>query len=420
MPVAKEEKQDKKNDDDRKSARKRVQERDERTMTREVIYLDNHATTPLDPRVFEAMKPYLTEHYGNASSSTHPFGWKAAHAVDHARKEVARLIGALPKEIFFTSGATESNNLALLGFPFSHSNPHMITTAVEHKSVLKTAQALSKRGVEVTFLPVDPDGCVDVEKVANALRPGTELISIIFANNEIGSINPIKEIGALAKMKKIAFHTDAAQASGKIPIDVNEMSIDLLSISAHKIYGPKGCGALYVRQKDPRIRLNPIMFGGSQEQDLRPGTLNVPGIVGLGEACSLAETEMSKECERLTLYRDQILNGLSREIPGLKINGSLIHRLSNNVNISIPEISPDLLFEGLRDVAYSSGAACLSSSGETSHVLRAIGLSERLARTTLRLGLGRFTTEAEVQRTLELIVKTAKSVRHESAHFAPL
>jgi cysteine desulfurase len=373
------------------------------------VYMDNHATTPLDPRVREAMAPYLNEAFGNPSSRTHAFGWQAEMAVEKARGQVAALLGARPDQIVFTSGATESNNLAILGLlplPNGSGRGHMICGATEHKAVLEVSDEAARRGAGVTVLPVDNHGRMTVEAVAKALRPDTRLVSVMTANNEIGTVNPIAEIGRLSSERGIWLHTDAAQAVGRVPIKVDEWGIDLLSLSGHKIYGPKGVGALFIRRD--RVPLRPIAFGGQQEWGLRPGTLNVPGIVGLGAACEIAGLEMESENRRLKEWRDRLVQTVLKEVPGSRLNGHPDARLAGNISLSFGGLKSDLFSMGLGGLACSSGSACSSASGHPSHVLKAIGVGPELARATLRLGLGRFTTAAEVDKCLEIILAMAK------------
>lgn len=374
------------------------------------IYLDNHATTPIDPRVRTAMIPYLDEAFGNPSSRTHAFGWQAEMAVDRARAQVAALIGARPEQIVFTSGATESNNLAILGTLGAVVGPaHMITSAVEHKAVLEVAEEAEMRGVAVTVLPVNKYGQVTLESVTAAIRPETKLISIMAANNEIGSLNPIAEIGQLARSKKIRFHTDAAQAAGRMPLAVDPMGIDLMSLSGHKIYGPKGVGALFVRREE--IPMKPLFFGGAQEWGLRPGTLNVPGIVGLGAACEIARLEGEAECLKLKVLRDRLVKSILAEVKDCHLNGHPDVRLAGNVSLSFSELKSDLFSLGFSGLACSSGSACTSGSGHPSHVLKALGLSLEASRATLRLGLGRFTTAADIDSALTTILASLKKNR---------
>jgi cysteine desulfurase len=377
------------------------------------IYLDNNATTRVDPRVVEAMLPYLSEHYGNAASRHHAFGRKAEEATDQARSQVAELIGASPREIVFTSGATESDNLALKGV--LHANrtrgDHLITALTEHHAVLDTARRLERDGFRVTFLPVDGDGLVTPEQVEEAITDRTVLVSLMAANNEIGTLHPIEQIGAVCKRRGVLFHTDAVQAVGKVPVDVERMGIDLLSLSAHKMYGPKGVGALYVRKQSPRVRLEPQIDGGGHERGLRSGTLNVPGIVGLGVACTLAGREMADESERLTALRERLLEGIMSKLEGVKLNGHRERRLPGNLNLSFAWVKGEALLMGLRGVAVSSGSACTSANPEPSYVLRALGLSEELAYGSLRFGLGRFTTAGEVAYVIEEVVRVVTHLR---------
>ncbi|HEV8200142.1 MAG TPA: cysteine desulfurase family protein [Candidatus Polarisedimenticolia bacterium] len=377
------------------------------------IYLDGHATTRPDPRVVAAMRPYFEDDFGNASSKTHPYGWRAEEAVTRARSQVAKLIHADPKEILFTSGATESNNLAILGALRGHSErgDHLITAATEHPSVLDVARAAAEQGAEVTILPVDGRGRVDPDRVRAAITARTVLVSIMAANNEVGTLGPIAAIGALCKERGVLFHTDAAQAIGKIPIDVLESGVDLLSISAHKIHGPKGVGALYVRRKNPRVLLRPMLFGGGQEKGLRPGTLNVPGIVGLGMALEIARNEMAGDSKRLAGLRDRLQKGFLDRITDLVINGDQEQRLPNNLNVSFSYVEGEALLLALDGVAVSSGSACTSEKREPSHVLKAMGVSDTMAQTSLRFGLGRFNTEAEVDAVVERVAQAVVRLR---------
>ena len=377
------------------------------------IYMDNHATTPVDPRVLEAMMPYFTDKFGNAASRNHSFGWSAEEAVENARQQVATLIGATAKEIIFTSGATESDNLMIKGVAemYRENGNHIITQAIEHKAVLDTCKNLEKHGFEVTYLPVQRDGRVDPEHVRKAIRPTTILISIMYANNEIGVINPIAEIGKLAKEHGIVFAVDGVQAVGKIPVDVQKDNIDLLAISAHKIYGPKGVGALYVRRRNPRVQLSAIIDGGGHERGMRSGTLNVPGIVGLGKACELCHQEMATEGERLRGLRDRLRAGLEAKLDEVFINGSIEHRLPNNLNMSFAYVEGESLLMGINDVAVSSGSACTSATLEPSYVLKALGVGEDLAHTSIRFGLGRFTTQEEVDYVIDKMVQVVTKLR---------
>ena len=377
------------------------------------VYMDNHATTAVDPRVLDAMLPYFTEKYGNAASRNHEFGWKAEEAVEAARGQIARLIHASPREIVFTSGATESNNLAIKGVAEAHRGKgnHIITQATEHKAVLDTCKRLEKYDYEITYLPVDREGLVDLENLRRAITAKTILISIMHANNEIGVLQPIGEIGKIAKEKKVLFHVDAAQSVGKVLVDVEKFGIDLLSISAHKLYGPKGVGVLYVRRKDPRVELTAMIDGGGHERGLRSGTLNVPGIVGLGKACEIAQKEMAEEAERLRRLRDKLKDAILSRLDDTTLNGSLVHRLPNNLNLSFAGVEGDALLMGINDVAVSSGSACTTATLEPSHVLRALGVPEDLAHSSIRFGLGRFNTEEEVDYVANRVVETVKRLR---------
>jgi cysteine desulfurase len=377
------------------------------------VYMDNHATTRVDPRVLEAMLPYFTEKYGNAASRNHEFGWKAEEAVENARGQIARLINASPKEIIFTSGATESDNLALKGISEFHraKGNHIITQATEHKAVLDVCKRLAESGCEITYLPVAKDGRISLEDLRRAITPKTILISIMYANNEIGVLQPIAEIGKIAKHAGVLFHTDAVQAIGKIPVDVERDAIDLLSLSAHKLHGPKGVGVLYVRRKNPRVQLAPMIDGGGHERGLRSGTLNVPGIVGLGKACEICSKEMPQESARLAALRDKLKDAILGRLDDATINGSIEHRLPNNLNLSFAGVEGDALLMGINDVAVSSGSACTSATLEPSHVLRALGVPEELAHSSIRFGLGRFNTGEEVDYVAGRVVETVKRLR---------
>ena len=377
------------------------------------IYMDNHATTPVDPRVVEAMLPYFNDKFGNAASRNHSFGWTAEEAVENARGQIARLINAAPKEIIFTSGATESNNLAIKGVAemYREKGNHIITQVIEHKAVLDTCKRLEKYGFEVTYLPVEKDGRINLDDLRRAITPKTILISIMYANNEIGVIQPIAEIGKIAKEKGVLFHADGVQATGKVPVDVQKDNIDLLSISAHKFYGPKGCGALYVRRKNPRVQLSAIIDGGGHERGMRSGTLNVPGIVGFGKACELCQNEMAGESERLRRLRDRLKEGLFSQLEEVYVNGSLTHRLPHNLNVSFAFVEGESLLMGINDIAVSSGSACTSATLEPSYVLKALGVGEDLAHTSIRFGLGRFNTEEEVDYVTSRVVETVNRLR---------
>ena len=377
------------------------------------IYMDHHATTPVDPRVVETMLPYFDEKFGNAASRNHAFGWAAEEAVENARGQIARLINATPKEIIFTSGATESNNLAIKGvaWMYREKGNHIITQVTEHKAVLDTCKHLEKEGCEVTYLPVEKDGRISLDDLRRAITPKTILISIMYANNEIGVIQPVEEIGKLAKEKGVFFHSDGVQAIGKIPVDVQRDNIDLLSLTAHKLYGPKGVGALYVRRRNPRVQLAALIDGGGHERGMRSGTLNVPGIVGFGKACELAQQEMPQESARLRGLRDRLKDNLFRELDELYINGSMVHRLPHNLNCSFAFVEGESLLMGINDVAVSSGSACTSATLEPSYVLKALGVGEDLAHTSIRFGLGRFNTAEEVDYVTNRVVETVRRLR---------
>ena len=382
-------------------------------MERDPIYMDNQATTPVDPRVIEAMVPFLGEIYGNAASRNHAFGWAAEEAVDRGRSQIAGLVGARPKEIIFTSGATESDNLAIKGVAefYADKGNHIITAVTEHKAVLDTCQALERANIaEVTYLPVDQYGRVDVDDVKNAIRDETILISLMYANNEIGTLHPIREIGKLAKERGILFHCDATQGVGKVPVNVDEDGIDLMSMSAHKIYGPKGCGALYVRSRRPRVRLRAQVHGGGHERGMRSGTLNVAGIVGFGKACELCGQELEAEAGRLMSLRQRLYNGLTENLEEVYLNGHPTERIPGNLNLSFSYVEGESFLMGLnREIALSSGSACTSATLEPSYVLKALGVGEELAHTSIRFGLGRFNTEEDVdyvvRRVSEVVVR---------------
>jgi cysteine desulfurase len=376
------------------------------------VYMDYHATTPLDPRVLEAMLPYFREEFGNAASKSHVFGWRAEEAVEAARAEVGKLIGATGREIVFTSGATESDNLALKGAAhfYREKGRHLVTVKTEHKAVLDPMQRLVREGFEVTLLGVGTDGRVDPDAVAQAIRPDTILVSVMAANNETGVVQPIEEIGRVTRERGVVFHCDAVQAVGKIPFDVERMNVDLASISAHKMYGPKGMGALYVRRK-PRVRLVAEMDGGGHERGYRSGTLNVPGIVGLGAACRIAAAEREEEAVRVLALRERLRRGLEARLEPVSVNGSLAHRLPGNLNVSFAWVEGEALMMAVKDVAVSSGSACTSASLEPSYVLRAMGVSDELAHSSIRFGLGRFTTGEEVDYAIELFAAKVKKLR---------
>jgi cysteine desulfurase len=421
------------------------------------IYMDYNATTPVDPRVAEAMTPYLTEKFGNSASRSHQFGWVAEEAVDYSREQVAKLIGATSQEIIWTSGATESDNLALKGVAhmygmtdaekflidtiaknpehahlipakfgaldleairaqgafeyFKSKGDHLITLQTEHKAILDSAKRLEKEGFRVTYLKVQKNGLVDLQELEAAMTEKTILVSIMYANNEIGVLQPVAEIGALCRSKKVLFHTDAVQAAGKVPIDVNAMNIDLLSLSAHKMYGPKGVGALYVRRKNPRVRLEAVIDGGGHERGMRSGTLNVSGIVGFGKAAEICIKEMGEEAKRLDRLRGKLLAGLKKELDELYINGDEQKRLPGNLNISFAYVEGEAMIMAIKDIAVSSGSACTSASLEPSYVLRALGVGDDLAHSSIRFGIGRFTTEEEVDYTIRLVVNRVKKLR---------
>jgi cysteine desulfurase len=379
------------------------------------IYLDYQATTPMDPRVLEAMMPYFTTKFGNAHSRSHSYGWEAEEGVEKARLQIAKLIGADEKEVIYTSGATESNNLAIRGVAefYKDRRNHIVTTVTEHKCVLDTCRHLEQQGFEVTYLPVQKNGLIDLEALRAAVTDKTVLVSVMAVNNEIGVIQPLADIGRICREKGAFFHTDAAQAVGKIPLDVEALNVDLLSISGHKIYGPKGIGALYVRRK-PRVRLVPLIVGGGQERGFRSGTLPTPLCVGLGEACEIAGREMDAEARRLTKLRDRMLKGLQSRLSDLVINGDLEHRIPGNLNISFAYVEGESLMMGIKNLSVSSGSACTSASLEPSYVLRALGVEEEMAHTSLRIGLGRFTTELEVDTAVAELAEQVTKLREMS------
>ena len=383
------------------------------------IYMDNNSTTRTDPRVVEAMLPYFTEKFGNAASRSHPFGWEAEAGVDEARDQIARLIGATGKEIIFTSGATEATNLAIKGVAamYKKKGDHIITQVTEHKATLDVCKRLERTGCKVTYLPVDKFGQVHPDQVRDAITDQTILVSIMAANNEIGTIMPIAAIGAVCKEKGVFFHTDAVQTVGKVPMNVQEMGIDLLSLSGHKIYGPKGIGALYVRKKDPRVRLEPQIDGGGHERGMRSGTLPVPLIVGLGAACDIAHREMATESEQTFRLRERLRTGIMDRLPESYLNGHPTERLPGNANISFAYVEGEGLMMGIKDVAVSSGSACTSASLEPSYVLRALGVGDELAHSSIRFGVGRFTTEEEVDFVADLVVREVSRLREMSPLF---
>ncbi len=379
------------------------------------IYLDYHATTPVDPRVFEAMRPYFTEYFGNAASRSHAFGWRAEAAVTVAREAIARLVGANPREIVFTSGATEADNLAVLGAARARQTPgaHVVTSAIEHRAVLDPCRRLEAEGFSVTYLPPDAHGLTSAAAVAGALTPETVLVSVMAANNEIGTLNPVGEIARVCKERGIVFHTDAVQALGKVPLDVHGLGLDLVSLSAHKLCGPKGVGALFVRAVNPRVRLSPLLFGGGHERGLRPGTLDVPGIVGFGAAADLACEEGEAESRRVAGLRDRLWERLVTRIEGLARNGHPSLCLPGNLNVTIAGAPADAVMANARDLAVSSGSACTSAETEPSHVLLALGRTRQEAESSIRFGLGRFTTGEEVDRAADDIVRAVGKVRAE-------
>ena len=377
------------------------------------IYMDNHATSPMDPRVLEAMLPYFSQKFGNAASRNHSFGWEAEQAVENAREQIAKLIGASAREIIFTSGATESNNLAIKGIAemYKERGNHIITQVTEHKAVLDTCKRLEKYGYRVTYLPVKADGLIDLEDLKRAIDDKTILVTIMAANNEIGVVQPTAEIGKICHEKGIIFHSDAVQAVGKIPVDVQAMNIDVLSLTAHKIYGPKGVGALYVRRRNPRVQISAQIDGGGHERGMRSGTLNVPGIVGLGKACEIAGEEMASEAARLAAMRDHLRQRLESVIDYVEVNGSWEHRLPGNLNMSFIYVEGESLLMGINDVAVSSGSACTSATLEPSYVLKALGLGDDVAHSSIRFGLGRFNTMAEVDYVADKVTSVVLRLR---------
>jgi cysteine desulfurase len=377
------------------------------------IYMDNHATTRCDPRVVEAMLPFFTETYGNAASRNHEFGWVAEQAVEEARVRIAKLIGATSKEIIFTSGATESDNLTIKGVAemYREKGNHIITQQTEHKAVLDSCKRLEKHGFRVTYLPVQKDGRISLDELRAAMDDQTILVTIMAANNEIGVLQPIREIGALCHERGVLFHTDGAQSLGKVPFNVSDDNVDLASISAHKLYGPKGVGALYVRRKNPRVQLVAQIDGGGHERGMRSGTLNVPGIVGLGKACEIARMEMAEEAVRLAVLRDRLKDAIMSQLDECYINGSMEHRLPGNINISFAYVEGESLLMGINDVAVSSGSACTSATIEPSYVLKALGAGDDLAHSSIRFGIGRFNTEAEVDYVAKRVVETVRRLR---------
>jgi cysteine desulfurase len=377
------------------------------------VYLDNNATTPVDPLVLEAMLPYFCEKFGNAASRSHSFGWEAEEAVKKGRQQVAELIGAEADDIIFTSGATEGNNIAIKGVAamYAEKGRHIITQPTEHKAVIDPCKYLEQHGFRVTFLPVDRFGRIDVQQLADAIKDDTILVSIMQGNNEVGTLQPIGEIGKLCKERGVLFHTDCCQTFGKVPINVQEMGIDLLTCSAHKIHGPKGIGALYVRRKRPRVRCEPILHGGGHERGMRSGTLNVPGIVGLGKAAELCRLHMDREPARLAALRDRLWKGLSTQLDHLTLNGHPTERTPSNLNVSFAYVEGESLMMGIPDIAVSSGSACTSASLEPSYVLKALGVGDDLAHSSIRFSVGRFTTEAEIDYTIEHVVAAVRKLR---------
>jgi cysteine desulfurase len=377
------------------------------------IYMDNHATTPVDPRVLEEMLPYFMEKFGNSASRNHSFGWAGEEGVETARERIAKLIGATTKEIIFTSGATESDNLAIKGVAemYREKGNHIITAVTEHKAVLDTCKRLEKHGYRVTYLPVQKDGLIDLDDLKRSMDDKTILVTIMYANNEIGVIQPVTEIGKLCHERGVIFHTDATQAVGKVPVDVNKQNIDLASISGHKMYGPKGVGALYVRRKNPRVQVSAIIDGGGHERGMRSGTLNVPGIVGLGKACAIAQEDMAKESCRMAGLRNRLRDRIMGKLDEVYINGSMEHRLPGSLNISFAYVEGESLLMGINDIAVSSGSACTSATLEPSYVLKALGAGDDLAHSSIRFGLGRFNTEAEVDYVADRVIETVERLR---------
>ncbi len=377
------------------------------------IYLDNHATTRMDPRVLDAMLPYFTEYFGNAASRNHEFGWVAEQAVDKARKQIADLIGTTPREIIFTSGATESDNLAIKGVAemYAEKGNHIITAATEHKAVLDTCKKLEKNGYRVTYLPLKGDGLIDLDMLRESITDKTILVTIMYANNEIGVIQPVAEIGKICRERGVLFHTDGVQAIGKVPVNVNTDNIDIMSITGHKLYGPKGVGALYVRRKNPRVQITAQMDGGGHERGMRSGTLNVPGIVGLGEACAIAQREMPEEMTRMRYLRDKLRAKLEAGLDEVYINGSMEHRLPQNLNMSFAYVEGESLLMGINDIAVSSGSACTSATLEPSYVLKALGLGDDIAHSSIRFGIGRFNTEEEIDYVADKLIDVVKKLR---------
>ncbi|HZF47137.1 MAG TPA: IscS subfamily cysteine desulfurase [Polyangiaceae bacterium] len=378
------------------------------------IYMDYHATTPVDPRVMEAMLPFFNEKFGNAASRSHSFGWTAEEAIGHSRERVAALIGAQnPKEIVFTSGATESDNLALKGVAefYKEKGNHIITTVIEHKAILDTCKRLEKQGYEVTYIPVDAQGLVDPDHIRRAITDKTILVSVMLANNEVGTVQPIAEIGKITRSKGVLFHSDAVQGIGKVPFNVEEMNVDLASITAHKMYGPKGVGALYIRRSKPRVRITAQMDGGGHEFGMRSGTLNVPGIVGLGKAAEIMKNEGVEEAKRIFGLRERLRERLWKELDAIQLNGSLENRLPGNLNVSFNFVEGEAMMMAIKDVAVSSGSACTSASLEPSYVLHAMGIGDDLAHSSIRFGIGRFNTEEEIDFVADLVIGKVNKLR---------
>ena len=380
------------------------------------IYMDNHATTPMDPRVLEAMLPYFGTIFGNAASRNHQFGWEAEQAVDKAREQISKLIGCTPKEIIFTSGATESNNLAIKGIAemYREKGNHVITQVTEHKAVLDTCKKLERQGFDVTYLPVQEDGLISMDALKAAMTDKTILVTIMYANNEIGVVQPVQEIGKLCHERGIIFHTDAVQAVGKIPVNVQQDNIDVLSLTAHKVYGPKGVGALYVRRRNPRVQITEQINGGGHERGMRSGTLNVPGIVGLGKACEIAGEEMAAETARLKDLRDYLKQKFENALDYVHVNGNMAHHLPGNLNMSFVHVEGESLLMGINDIAVSSGSACTSATLEPSYVLKALGLGDDVAHSSIRFGLGRFNNRAEVDYVSDKVIDVVQHLREMS------